>query len=208
VHVGHLALATVVGLCVVGWPAQPSAAAAPPTTVWSAHASGPAVMVVGSNPFDLNSTQPTTGTIAVALTLAPIRGQGTADGTDFRVTASVIARRTRYDVRLTGVMSRHPSGRPAVVLTDRCGKLAARSDDAEPVPSVGPTLSLWGWVDVARAGVLLARRMPAHLLVMTHPPILGVALEVATGGRHLRGVPGGYLHVVWPDVTARCTSQV
>src|SRR5688572_25607807 len=70
------------------------------------------------------------------------------------------------------------------------------------IPKVKPDIALWGWAEVSRDGQVIARMVPAHIMVMTQAPMQGIMLEVATEDKNLPGVPDGYITAMWPTLAA------
>ncbi|MGQ0568839.1 MAG: hypothetical protein ACT4P5_04795 [Armatimonadota bacterium] len=169
--------------------------------IWSAVASGVGRMVTGPDPLNLDNWQPMKGTILVqVMDTGPRWSDGwTARRVDIVAEFSVEDSWYRVVVHDT-LPQPHPLGEYAAWFAEECGQ-RWRPD---PVPSISPGMALWGWAKVSKNGAVIAAKIPAYVLVMTRAPVRGVALEVATKHPNLAGVPNGYRHVMWPDVTSRC----
>jgi hypothetical protein len=207
-----LALSAVVGLGVAG--AAPMGAGG--RLVWSAAASGAAVQVVGADPRDFSHVRQASGWIVVQIAradagsrrrLADAAGRA-GTGTDrTRVDAEVTVAGDVYRVVMTRLMPRHPRGEHTAWVSIECGGRSPR-DAGSAAPSIEPDVAWWGWADVRKNGRLIDAGVPTHVLVMSRPPLQGIALESGTDGRPLRGVLPGYLHVLWSDVRASCPGEV
>ena len=167
----------------------------------TASASGTAQMVIGPNPVNLDRTQRVEGSIAIAVTDAGDRSP-TQTLDDVNVVATFVGGGSRYEVTIDRAMPRHPFDRYAtwsgVVFNHPMhGKTGIGNDG---LPAVTPDLALWGWASVKRDGRLITKMAPAHVMVMTRPPMAGVMLEVDTEDKNLLGTRDGYLTVLWPQI--------
>jgi hypothetical protein len=167
-----------------------------------ASASGEAQMVVGADPFNLDSTRPARGTIAVDVTDVGNRWSHVQNVDAMDVVADFTSGGSTYRVSVTRAMPRHPEGKYAMWM-GVAYEHALHGDTGigtDRLPKVTPEISLWGWAEVTKDGVVIATMAPAHVMVMEDGPMPGIALEVAAETKSLLGAPDGYLHVLWPTV--------
>jgi hypothetical protein len=168
----------------------------------SASSNGDAMMVVGANPYDLRSTQAARGSIDVRVVDAGNRWSQLQNVDGVNVNAEFTSGPDSYRVVVAKAMPRHPLGKyttwfGVVYNAEMHGKTGIGTTT---LPKVTPEIALWGWAKVWRNGQLISAMAPAHVMVMSHDPLKGIALDIATEDKSLLGSPDGYLHVMWPTV--------
>lgn len=170
----------------------------------SASASGAGIMVVGPNPTDVNSTRPIEGTITVSTAEMGNRWSHVQNTDAMEVTAEFTSEDgAAYRIVINRPMPRHPLGAyttwfGVVYWHEMHGDTGIGTSS---IPKVKPDIALWGWAEVSRDGQVIAKMVPAHVMVMTQPPMQGIVLEVATEDKNLPGVPDGYITAMWPAIT-------
>jgi hypothetical protein len=163
------------------------------------------MIVVGPNPTDMNSTRPMEGTINVSTRDMGNRWSHVQNTDVMDVTAEFSSEDgSAYRVIIDKPMPRHPLGKyttwfGVVYWHEMHGNTGIGSSS---MPKVKPEIALWGWADVSRDGQVIARMVPAHVMVMTQPPMQGIMLEVAAEDKNLAGVPDGYITAMWPTVAS------
>jgi hypothetical protein len=171
----------------------------------SASARGAGMMVVGPDPTDLSNTQPMEGSITISTADIGNRWSHVQNTDLMEVNAEFSSEgASKYQVTITKAMPRHPLGKyttwfGVVYWHEMHGNTGIGTSS---MPRVKPDIALWGWADISKDGQVIARMVPAHVMVMTQPPMPGVMLEVATEDKNLPGAPDGYITVMWPAVAA------
>jgi hypothetical protein len=171
----------------------------------AASANGPGMMVVGPNPADMNSTQPIQGSIIVNTRDMGNRWSHVQNTDVMEVTAEFSSEDgAAYRVIINKPMPRHPLGRyttwfGVVYWHEMHGNTGI---GASTIPKVKPDIALWGWAEISKDGQVIARMVPAHVMVMTQPPMQGIMLEIATEDKNLPGVADGYITAMWPTVAS------
>jgi hypothetical protein len=171
----------------------------------SASASGPGFMVIGPNPADMNNFRPIEGTITISTRDMGNRWSHVQNTDLMDVIAEFSAEEgSAYKVVINRPMPRHPLGKyttwfGVVYWHEMHGDTGIGT---QSIPKVKPDIALWGWAEVSRDGQVIASMVPAHVMVMTQPPMQGIMLEVATEDKNLPGVPDGYITAMWPTVAS------
>jgi hypothetical protein len=185
------------------------AAASPPTNAAeglsaSASAQGSAMMVVGPNPVDMDSTQPANGSIEISVVDLGNRWSHVQNTDVMDVIARFSADGSRYEVHIDKAMPRHPLGR----YTTWSGVAYNHEMHGDTgigtnkLPKMKPEIALYGWASVSRDGAVISKMAPAHVMVTTKGSMRGVMLEVDTEEKTLPGLPNGYLTVMWHEIRA------
>lgn len=170
----------------------------------SASSSGEAMMVVGENPVDMDSTIPAEGTITLETVDNGNRWSHLQNIDEMDVTAEFTADGNSYQVTINQAQPRHPLGWyttwfGVVYEAEMHGDTGIGTSK---LPKVTPEIALWGWAEVSLNDEVIDRMASAHVMVMTDDPLRGVMLEVATEDKSLLALPDGYINVVWPEVGA------
>ncbi|WP_027997135.1 hypothetical protein [Sinorhizobium arboris] len=170
----------------------------------SARASGQGLRIIGTDPLNMNSTQPITGTITIQAVEMGNRWSHVQNTDAMTVTARFTGGEATYDIKIDRPMPRHPLGlyttwSGAVLEHEMHGDTGIGTSK---LPRMRPKIALWGWAEVSRNGEVIARAAPAHVMVLTDGPMQGVMLEIATEDKSLAAEPDGYIHVMWPKVEA------
>ncbi|HYE79578.1 MAG TPA: hypothetical protein VEI97_16445 [bacterium] len=170
----------------------------------SAEATGAAMVVVGSDPYNMNSTAHSSGAIAIQTFDEGDRWSQLQNIDKMDIQARFTHGGSVYEVTCDRPMVRHPDG----AYTTWFGVTYNKEMHGDTgigtakVPKVKPAIATWGFATVKRDGQVIAAAAPTHVMVMTEPPLKGIALEVATEDKSLLGTPDGYLHVMWPEVAS------
>jgi hypothetical protein len=167
-----------------------------------AHANGSAMMTTGARPYDLSAARSVQGTIDVKTVDVGDRMSDLQNIDRIDVTAEVQVGSDRYTVRSQQAMPRQPQGKYTTwfgVAYDHAQHGDTRIGTAD-LPRMEPTISLWGWAEVAKNGTVIGKDVPLHVMVNTKDPMRGVMLDVAGEDRSLLGAPDGYLVVHWPEI--------
>lgn len=170
----------------------------------SATASGAAHRVTGSNPVDVRSTQPATGSIAIKVVEGGNRWSPVQARDWIELVADFTAVDGRYRVVVDKAMPNHPLGKyttwNGVALNH---EMHGETGIGTPrLPLMKPDISLYGWGKVWRDGQLLAAMAPVHAMVSGSGPMQGVMLEVDSEDKLLPDVADGYLTVHWPALSS------
>ena len=203
-------LAGAVTALAAGWTlaSQPDA----PGLEVTASASGEALATTGTDPYALSGAAPTSGRIDIRAVDAGGRWSALQSKDTMELTADFTHPRDEasYRVAVTTPMRQEPEGRYTTWFGVGLGD-AHHGDtgiDTPALPRVAAELSLWGYAEVYRNGLLIAGGKPAHAMVVQKEQgsLPGqVFLSVATEHKDLVGVPDGYLNVIWREVTALST---
>jgi len=168
----------------------------------AARGSGDAMRVIGPDPVDMKSTQPANGTISIETWEMGNRWSHVQNTDAMRVVANFTSEGARYEVIIDKPMPRHPLGQ----YTTWSGVVYDHEMHGETgigtgkLPKMKPEIALWGWAEVKRNGEVLARMVPAHVMVTSKGALPGIMLEIDTEQKTLNGVPDGYINVMWHKI--------
>ena len=168
----------------------------------AARASGTGSMIVGSDPYNLNSAQSMNGSINISVNDIGNRWSPVQNKDIIQVEANFSTNGSNYRIVIDKPMPRHPLGNYATWMGVAYNH-SMHGDTGigtNKVEKVKPEIAVWGFATVERNGEVIAKMAPAHVMVMSKEPLKGITLEVSAEDKDLVGAPEGYLHVMWPNI--------
>lgn len=163
---------------------------------------GKGTMVVGSNPYNFDSTRPIDGTINISVHEMGDRWSHLQNMDKINVTSEFISGTTHYKVVMNKVMPRHPYGKYPTFFGVAYNE-EMNGDTfigTSQLPKLTPDIALWGWAKVIRDNEVIATMVPAHVKVIMSPPLKGIMMEVDTENKFLHEVEDGYLNIFWNHI--------
>jgi hypothetical protein len=170
----------------------------------SAATSGKGMFIMGDNPVDMNQSKPLEGSINISVVNHGDRWSHVQNTDEVNVTSEFKSGNDSYRVKISKPMPRHPLGK----YTTWSGVVFDHEMHGDTgigtsrIPKMKPNLGLWGWAEVERNGKVIAKMAPAHVMVMTKPPMKGIMLEIGTEEKDLPGIEQGYITAMWHNIDA------
>jgi|GEM_PF-3958176 len=167
-----------------------------------AETSGSGQMIVGPDPYDLESVENVHGSITVSATDVGNRWSQIQNIDEMKVNATITTPTSTYVITINKAMPRHPLGK----YTTWMGVALHHSMHGDTgigtdkIPEVKPEIALWGYATVEKDGQIISKMAPAHIMVMAKEPMRGITLEVDAEDKNLVGIPDGYIHIMWPTI--------
>ena len=174
-----------------------------PAGAW---AEGRAHMVIGSDPYDITSTIPVTGTIEINIVERSDRSTPLQKNDSLKIVATVVTQTSTYEVRIYDARRLPRGDRP------HWGGVALHQPmhgntgiGTNKIPKVTPQIAVWGLAEVHQDGRIIAKKVLAHAMVIDdkeNGPFKGMMLDVGAEDKNIRELPDGYLTLLWPQVSS------
>lgn len=163
---------------------------------------GEGKMVVGADPYNLNSTQPMNGSIQMQVVNVGDRWSPLMNVDEMNIVSEFTSGGSRYRITIDKPMVKHPLGKYTTWfgVAYRQRMHGNTGIGTNKLPDVVANVAVWGFAQIEKDGQTIAKMAPAHIMVMREGPIKGITLEVDAEDKALQGVDNGYLHVMWPNI--------
>jgi len=154
------------------------------------------------SPYNLNNKKTIQGSINISVKELGNRWSQIQNIDDVNVISEFTYENSHYKIIINKAMPRHPFGK----YTTFFGVAYHEEINGDTfigtseLPKLTPDIALWGWAEIIRDNKVIAKMAPAHVKVMSSPPLKGIILEVDTESKGLMEVPNGYLTVFWSKI--------
>ncbi len=166
----------------------------------SASASGEGMIVTGSDPYNMDSTEPIEGTILIDVVDVGDRQSPLQNIDKVSVDARFSTSDSDYEISITEPMLGH-GRQPTWFGVGYNQKMHGKTNiGTDRLPEVEPDIVVWGWARILKNGKEIHPKAPANIKVMRKGPLNGITLAIETDEKLLSDTPDGYLHVRWPGL--------
>lgn len=166
----------------------------------SASSSGKAMIVIGADPYNFDSTETIDGTIMIEVNDKGDMQSPLQNIDEVSVSAKFSAHNSDYEISIDEPMLSH--GRlPTWFGVGYNQKMHGKTNiGTNRLPEVEADVIIWGWSKIFKDGQQIHTKVPANIKVMRKGPLSGITLMIGTEEKTLSDIPDGYLHIRWPNL--------
>ncbi len=163
---------------------------------------GDGKMIIGNEPYNLDSSIPMNGTINIEVENVGDRWSPLMNQDIVNIVAEFNSGGTQYKITIDKPMVRHPLGKYTTWfgVTYHQRMHGNTGIGTNKLPDMVADVAVWGYARVEKNNQLIAKMAPAHVMVMKEGTIKGITLEVDAEDKNLIGVDNGYINVIWPNI--------